>query len=281
MKIAISMESTCDLPKELIEKYGFKIIPYTVILGDEMVTDDENVPERIFKYFEETKQLPKTSAINEMQYKEYFESLKSEYDAVIHISLSSGLTSSTSHAQTAASKMKDVWVVDSKSLSTGIALLGIYAKSLADAGEEPETIVKKVEERVPFVQASFIVERLDYLYKGGRCSALSLFGANLLKIRPQIVVKDGSMKPAKKYRGKIEKVIENYSADVLSEFDNADKSLAFVTYTTATPEMIANAKTALKNAGFENIIETKAGGTITSHCGEHVLGILYINDGGK
>lgn len=281
MKIAISMESTCDLPKELIEKYGFKIIPYTVILGDEMVTDDENVPERIFKYFEETKQLPKTSAINEMQYKEYFESLKSEYDAVIHISLSSGLTSSTSHAQTAASKMKDVWVVDSKSLSTGIALLGIYAKSLADAGEEPETIVKKVEERVPFVQASFIVERLDYLYKGGRCSALSLFGANLLKIRPQIVVKDGSMKPAKKYRGKIEKVIENYSADVLSEFDNADKSLAFVTYTTATPEMIANAKTALQNAGFENIIETKAGGTITSHCGEHVLGILYINDGGK
>ena len=133
--------------------------------------------------------------------------------------------------------------------------------------------------RVDHVQASFVVERLDYLYKGGRCNALSLFGANLLKIRPQIVVKDGGMKPAKKYRGKMEKVIETYSKDVLEEFNTPDKSIAFITYTTATPEMIANAKKALEGAGFKNIYETVAGGTITSHCGEHVLGILYLNDG--
>lgn len=281
MKIAISMESTCDLPKELIEKYDFEIIPYSVILGDDVVTDDASLPAKIFEYVEQTKQLPKTSAINEIQYKEYFESLLKKYDSVIHITLSSGLTSSVSHAQTAAETMKNVYIIDSLSLSTGISLLGIYAKELADAGEKPEEIVEKVSARVPYVQASFVVERLDYLYKGGRCSALSLFGANLLKIRPQIIVKDGKMKPAKKYRGKMGKVIETYCADTLAEFNNADKHLAFVTYTTATEEMIEPAKKALTNAGFETIIETQAGGTITSHCGEHVLGILYINDGDK
>lgn len=279
MKIAISMESTCDLPKELLEKHDFKIIPYTVILGDHMVEDDETVPAKIYEYVEKTGELPKTSAINEMQYKEYFNKLLENHDAVVHICLSSGLSSSCSHAETAASKMKNVYVVDSKSLSTGIALLGLYAKELADAGESAETIAEKVKARIPFVQASFVVERLDYLYKGGRCNALSLFGANLLKIRPQIVVKDGGMKPAKKYRGKMEKVIETYSKDVLEEFNTPDKSTAFVTYTTATPEMIANAKKALESAGFKNIYETVAGGTITSHCGEHVLGILYLNDG--
>ena len=281
MKIAISTESTCDLTKEQIESNDIKIIPYTVILGDEMVTDNADVPAKIFKFVEETKVLPKTSAINEASYKEYFEEILKTYDAIIHISLSSGLSSSCAHAESAAEGLKNVYVIDSKSLSTGIGLLALYAKKLADAGEDAETIYNKVSARVENVQASFVVEKLDYLYKGGRCSALSFFGANLLKIRPQIVVSNGTMKPAKKYRGKMERVIENYCADTLAEFDNADKSIAFITYTTATPEMIVNAKTALKNAGFEEIVETRAGGTITSHCGEHVLGILYINDGGK
>ncbi len=281
MKIAISMESTCDLPKELIEKYGFETLAYSVILGDNIYEDDETLQAKIFEYVEKTKVLPKTSAINEMQYKEYFTSLLEKYDAVVHLTLSSGLTSSSAHAQTAAEKMKNVYVIDSLSLSTGISLLGIYAKELADAGKTPEEIVEKVTARIPYVQASFVVERLDYLYKGGRCSALSLFGANLLKIRPQIVVTDGKMKPAKKYRGKMPKVIESYCADTLEEFNNADKKIAFITYTTATEEMIEPAKKALTNAGFETIIETQAGGTITSHCGEHVLGILYLNDGDK
>lgn len=281
MKIAISSESTCDLSVELIEKNNINIIPYSVILGDEVVTDNADVPAKIFKFVEETKQLPKTSAINEMQYKEYFEDLLKTHDAIVHISLSSGLTSSTSHAQNVASQMKNVYIVDSKSLSTGLGLLVLYAKQLADQGLDAETIAKKVEERVPHVQASFVVERLDYLYKGGRCNSLAYFGANLLKLRPQIVVADGKMKSAKKYRGKMDKCIKEYCKDTLEEFNNPDKKIGFVTYTTATPEMIANAKEALISAGFENIYETQAGGTITSHCGEHVLGILYINDGNK
>ena len=281
MKIAISLESTCDLPQELIEKYNFEIIPYSVILGDNVVEDNAELPAKIFKYVEEKKELPKTSAINEMQYKEYFTRLLEKYDEVIHFTLSSGLTSSVAHAQTVVEKMKNVHVIDTLSLSTGISLLGIYAKELVDAGASVDEVVEKVTARIPYVQASFVVERLDYLYKGGRCNSLAYFGANLLKIRPQIVVQEGKMKSAKKYRGKMPKVIESYCEDTLNEFNTPDKKLAFVTYTTATEEMIEPAKKALTNAGFETIIETQAGGTITSHCGEHVLGILYLNDGDK
>lgn len=279
MKIALSTESTCDLPKDLLEKYKLESIPYSIIIGDDVIEDNEDVPAKIFEYVEQTKKLPQTSAINEETYREYFSNLLKKYDAVIHISLSSGLTSSTAHATTAANELKNIHVIDSKSLSTGLALLCIYARELIDNGEDVNTIVEKVTARIPHIQASFIVERLDYLYKGGRCSKLALFGANILKIRPQIVVKNGLMSPAKKYRGKIEKVIKDYCKDTLEEFNTPDKKVAFITHTTATEEMIENAKAALTEAGFKEIYDTTAGGTVTAHCGEHVLGILYLNDG--
>lgn len=278
MRIAISTESVCDLGQELINKYNIHTLPYCVILGNEVVPDNDKVPARIFEYVKETKKLPKTSAINETTYKDYFVNLLKDYDAVIHITLSSGLTSSVSHCKTAASKLKNVYVVDSLSLSSGIGLLAIYGAELAKTCDNPQEIVDNLTARIPFVQASFVVDKLDYLYKGGRCNALALFGANILKIHPQIVVTDGIMKPSKRYRGKMEKVIEAYCQDTLEEYNNADKTRAFVTYTTATEHMIEIAVNALKNAGFKEIYTTVAGGTITSHCGEHVLGILYIND---
>ena len=135
--------------------------------------------------------------------------------------------------------------------------------------------------RTGSVQASFVIERLDYLYKGGRCSALAYFGANLLNLRPQIIVKDGKMGAYKKYRGNMQKVVSSYCEDTLKEFSNPDLSVAFVTYTTATEEMEKIAKEALEKRGFKKIYVTRAGGTISSHCGEHTLGILYINDGMK
>lgn len=281
MKIALSTESTCDLSEELIKKYDVSVIPYSVILGDEVVEDNPSVPAKIYEYVEQTKKLPKTSAINEETYKEYFSKLLKKYDAVIHISLSGGITSSTANATRVAENLKNVYVIDSRSLSTGLALLCIYARTLIDAGETPETIANKLNARVPYVQASFVVERLDYLYKGGRCNKLALFGANLLKIRPQIVLKDGLMLPGKRFRGKMEGVIEKYCEETLAEFNTPDKSIAFITHTSATPEMVNKAKIALQNAGFKEIYDTVAGGTITSHCGEHVLGILYFNDGNK
>lgn len=276
MKIAISTESTSDLNAELIQKYNIHTIAYSVVLGDEVVEDNPSVPKRIFEYVQETKKLPKTSAINESLYKEHFSNLLKNYDAVVHITLSGNLTSSVAHCRAAAETLKNVYVIDSLSLSSGIGLLALYATELRDEGLSAEEIVSKVTKRIPHVQASFVVDKLDYLYKGGRCNALSYFGANILKIHPQIIVSNGSMKPSKKYRGKMEKVIEQYCADTLAEFNNFDNTRAFITYTTATPAMITAAKAALSKAGFKEIYETKAGGTITSHCGENVLGILYL-----
>lgn len=281
MKIAISAESTIDLPKELLEKYNIHTLPFTILLGDDQAYDGEITSKEIFAYVEKTKVLPKTSAVNEFQYNEYFVNLLNEYDAVVHICLSSGISSSCEHAKIAASKLQNVYIIDSKSLSTGIALLAIYASKLASKAKvSAAEVAKLTADRVPYVQASFVIERLDYLYKGGRCNSLQLLGANLLKLRPQIVVKTdtGKMVSGKKYRGSMDQVVKNYCNDTLNEFNTPDLSVAFVTYTTATEGMVENAKNALKERGFKTIYETTAGGTISSHCGEHTLGILYIND---
>ena len=277
MKIAITAESTIDLPKDLLEKYDIKTLPFTVILGDNEYKDGEITSSDIFKFVEENKILPKTSAINEAQYTEFFESVLKDYDAVVHFSLSSEISSACRNAKLAKENFKNVFIVDSRSLSTGIALLAIYARELAIEGKSAEEIFELCNDRTKDVQASFVVKKLDYLHKGGRCSSVALLGANLLQIRPEIVVSDGKMGSAKKYMGKMEKVIEKYCKDVISENQNPDTKYGFVTYTTASEEMINIAKSALQSAGFETIYETTAGATITSHCGENTLGILFLN----
>lgn len=279
MKIAISAESTIDMPKELLAEYGIKTIPFTVILGAEELRDGDFPVSQIIDYVDKTKTLPKTSAINRAQYEEYFAELRKEYDAVIHVSLSSEISSACSNAKAVAAETDGVYVIDSKSLSTGIGLIAIYASKLAKKGIAPEEIVAKCEERVPHVQASFVLARLDYLYKGGRCSALQLFGSNVLKLRLQILVKDGKMGPAGKYRGNMDACIDKYVTDTLNQFTNPDLSEVFITSTTATDAQNALVKKKLEEHGFKHIMITHAGGTITSHCGENTLGILFINDG--
>ena len=280
MKIAISAETTIDLTKELIKENDLKIVPFTIQLGDKTALDGEISTDDIISFVNENKVLPKTSAVNEFQYTEHFESILKDYDAIIHFSLSSSMSLACTNAKRAAENFKNVYVVDTMSLSTGIALLALYAKRLVDQGVAAEEIYNMVNARVPFVQASFELKRLDYLYKGGRCSSLTYFGANLLKIRPQIIVKDGKMVSGKKYRGNFNHIVKTYCQDVLEEFDNPDLTEAFVTYTTADEEIIETAKSYLADRGFNKIHVTRAGGTITSHCGEDCLGILYINDGG-
>ncbi len=281
MKIAVTAESTIDLSKDLLEKFDIKVIPYEVILDGDAKFDGDITPEEIFAFVNEKGILPKTTAINEFQYTEFFEGLKKEYDAVIHFALSSGITSSCSHAQAAAEKIPNVYIVDTQSLSTGIALLAIYARELANGGEDAETVYEKVLKRVSSVQASFVIERLDFLYKGGRCNSLQLLGANLLKLRPRIVLKDGKMQSDKKYRGSMAGVVAKYCQETLAEFNTPDLKRVFITYSSATPEMIAAAKLALSNAGFKDIYETSTGATVASHCGANTLGILYLNDGNK
>ena len=280
MKIALSTESTLDLSKELLEKYDINVFPFVVLLGEHEYKDGEITGPDIFDYVEKNKVLPRTCAINEYQYRDYFRSfLENGYDAVIHISLSSGISSSYDNAEKASHKFDNVYVIDSASLSTGIALEAIYARKLIDKGLSPEEIVEKVKARVPYVQASFVIQTLDYLYKGGRCSGLARLGAAILRIKPQIIVSEGKMAPAKKYFGRKSQVVEAYCKDTLEQFANPDLSIAFVTHTYATPEMVSVAIEALKNRGFKTIYETHAGATITSHCGPQTIGILFINDG--
>lgn len=281
MKIAISTESTLDLPKELQKEYDISVIPFTVILGDKSGLDGDITPTEIFEYVDKTGILPKTAAVNEFQFDKHFTKLLRNHDAVIHISLSSGISSACQNAMATASIMKNVYVIDSESLSTGIALLAIYARKLANEGLKPEEIVEKVKARIPYVQASFVINSLNYLYKGGRCSGLARLSAALFRIKPQIIVANGKMSPQKKYSGKNEKCVDNYCRDTLEEFNNPDLSIAFVTHSHATPEMVKIAKEHLKKRGFKTIYETVAQATITSHCGPKTLGILYINDGLK
>ncbi len=281
MKICISAESTIDLPQELLDQYEIKTIPFTVTLGEKNGLDGVTTPEEIFEYVDKTGVLPKTSAVNVGQFQEYFSNLLKEYDEVIHFSLSQTLSSAYQNACTVAQELGHVHVVDSMSLSTGIALLAIYASKLVKQGLSADEIVKKVSERIPHDQASFVLATVEYLYKGGRCSALAMLGATLFRIRPQILVTNGKMGPGKKYNGKQVECVANYCRDTLAQFNNPDLEIGFVTHSGATQDMIDTAVNAMKERGFKQVYITTAGATISSHCGPKCLGILYINDGGK
>ena len=279
MKIALSCETTVDLTKDLLKKFDIKTVPFSVLLGNDNRFDGEVTCDEIISFVNANKILPKTGAVNKSQYDEHFAELLKDNDAVIHLSLSSELSSACSNAKLSASELKNVYVIDSRSLSTGIALLAIYARKLIDEGVNVEEIVKLVEKRIPFVQASFELKRVDYLYKGGRCSMLSFLGANLLRICPQMIVKEGKIIAGKKYRGRYKHVVENYVSDIFEDFTSPDLSTVFLTYTTADEEILETVKKALKERGFKDIFVTRAGATITSHCGEDCLGVLFINDG--
>ncbi len=277
-KIAISLDSACDLSKELIEKYDFKIIPFGVNLGDKFFYDGEITPEEIFEYADNNKTLPKTNAVNEESFKEHFAKILNDYDAVIHFDISSEMSSAYQNAVNASKNFKNVYVVDSRTLSTAISLEAIYAKKLTETMDDPAKIVKLVKKRIPAVQASFVIERLDYLYKGGRCSGLALLGANLLKIRPEIEVLNGNMKNTEKFRGKMADCVTKYCRATLEKYNHPDKSVIFITHSVADKELVDAAKAVVSEYGFENVYETTAGCTVSSHCGKNTLGILYIND---
>lgn len=281
MKLGIACDSVLDLSKELLEQNEIVVYPLTITLGDDSYQDGVDInTQMIFDYVDKTKVLPKTSATNEYTYGEIFDELKTKYDQVIYFTISNEMSCCYQNAVKAAKERENVYVIDSRELSTGVGLEVLYACALRNKGLDAKTIVEKVQARIPYVQASFVVERLDYLHKGGRCSALAMFGANLLKLRPQIIVKDGKMGSYKKYRGKMKDVVYDYVKDTLAEFNNPDPTMCFITYSSASDEMLESARKAVKDFGnFEQVYETTAGGTITSHCGEHTLGVLYFNDG--
>lgn len=280
MRIKITGDSTLDLSDELLQKYNISLMPLEVNLGSETFLDGVNITRQdIYDYEAKTGKLPKTAARSAVIYKEFFEKFTNEGYEVIHFSISSLLSASNQSANEAAKELKGVYVIDTLALSTGSALLALYAHDLIQEGKSAKEIVDLVNQRVPHVQTSFIIDTLNYLYKGGRCSKLQLLGANLLKIKPTIIMKDGKLDVGKKFRGPMIKVVLGYVQDILDMFNTPDTKRVFITHTDA-PEEVVNAvrETLKKRFSFSEILETRAGSTVTSHCGKGTLGILYIND---
>ena len=275
MKIAISAESSADLTKELQKKFNIHTIPLTIILGDKEITDNETVSSRIFDFVSQTKIMPKTCAINEYQFREYFENLLKDYDAVIHISMSSHISCTCANAMAAAKNMKNVYVIDSLSLCAGIGLLAIQASKLNSQGASCEQIIKQIKKLIPQVRLNFVPNKLDYLKNGGRVTALQLLGANLLKIHPTITMKDGKTGVGKKYIGNMDICFKKLCEDVVAKY-NPDKSLVLIAYTTITDKQLQFAYDFLKEQGFEEIYDVRANGTISSHCGESAMGIMFF-----
>lgn len=282
MAIKICCDSSADLGKQFYKDHNVSVMPYIVVLGDQNYRDGEDITvEEIFEYTNKTKQLPKTAALNEFIFKDFFEKNYSK-DGLIYFNLSSQITSTYQNASLASKHFEKVYVVDSCSLSSGEGMLVKYACELAENGASYEEIIEKVEARKKSIQASFILDRLDYLYKGGRCNSLQLLGANLLKLHPSIIVtQEGKMVMNRKYRGKMPEIVKKYVDDTLAEFNNPDLSFCFITHTALTDQaIIDNAIETAKNHGFKEVFETTASSTISCHCGRNTIGILYFNDGG-
>lgn len=281
MKIIVTTDSTSDISKEFQKKYEISVMPLTVNLGEDEFLDGENITNKdIFEFVEKQNVLPKTAARSPEQYKEFFENAIKKYgaDRVIHISLSNEISSSYQNAKIASMDDERIAVIDSRSLSSGSGLLALSAVDKIDEGKTFEETVKLVLKEVEKVQASFILNDLKYLYKGGRCSALSVFGANILRIKPKIKLSEGKMGVDKKYMGKLDTVIDKYVDDLLNDNPNPVKKRVYVTYTTSTDEINKSIKEKLEAKGFEEIIFNDAGSTIASHCGKNCLGVLFINN---
>lgn len=278
--VKITCDSTADL-EYLFKERRIDVLPLIVTLGDKSYRDGVDVtPPDIFAYVKEKGILPKTTARSEEDFYEFFKTYTDRGDSVVHFNISSKFSASHEMAKKAAARLNGVYVIDSYSLSTGTGLLALYAADLADAGESAQDIYEKTTARVGAVQASFVVDTMQYLHKGGRCSGVARFAASVLKIKPMIIVKDGGMVVGKKYMGAFDKVIVKYVEDTLRMFDTPDLTRVFITHTYASDETVQKVRDTLtRAANFKEILVTKAGCTVTSHCGKNTLGILYINDG--
>ena len=276
--IIISSDSTCDLSAELRERYNVSIIPLGVTLGDKTYFDGVDiVPDDIYAHHNKTGELPKTTAANVGDCIDYFKPFAEAGKTVIHLSLSAEFSSTYNNACLAASEFENIYVVDSRNLSTGNGLLVIAAAEMAQSGMEATEIVEKLNAMALCVDASFVIDKLDYLHKGGRCSALAMLGANVLKLKPCIEVKNGKMGVGKKYRGKYGAVLKEYVAERLANIDDIDLDHVFVTHAGVDMEIVNAVVEQVKaTAPFKEVFMTRAGCTISSHCGADTLGVLFV-----
>ena len=276
--IRITADSTCDLGEHIVKR-NIGVMPLSVIIGENTFRDGVDiVPQDIFDFVEKTGQLPKTAAPSIGDYTDFFAAYVEAGETVIHFNISSKSSAANTYAQKAAEAFPGkVYVVDSRALSSGQGLLIMKAGDFVGQGMTAEEIVAKINELIPKTNTSFVPDRLDYLYKGGRCSRMAMYGANILKIHPLIEMKDGQLFAEKKYRGSMQKCINNYIEDLAEQYPSYDKTRCFITHSTADPELVAFAKKKVAETfSFDETIETVAGSVITGHCGRNTLGVLFI-----
>lgn len=276
--IVITSDSTTDLSPQLKERYNISTLPLGVTLGDKSYLDGVDItPEDIYSHYDKTGELPKTSAANIDDCINFFKSFAEAGKTVIHFTISSQMSSTFNNSRLAAAEFENIYVIDTKNLSTGGGLLVVAAAEMATNGIPAEKIVADIEKKVDCVDASFVIDKLEYLYKGGRCSALAMLGANLLKLKPCIEVKDGVMGVGKKYRGKFEEVVRTYISERLGDGSDIETDRIFVTHAGCDEAVVNAALKQVKDMGiFSEVFLTRAGSTISSHCGANTLGILFI-----
>ncbi len=279
--VVITADSTCDLPQYLIEKNNIIITPLSILLGESSFQDGVDVfPNDIYDYVAKTGVLPKTAAVPPSQYHDLFERLTNEGCSVVHIGLSSAISSTYQNACIAAADFDNVYCVDSKSLCMAMGLLVLKACDFRQKGFDAKKIANRVNSLVPKVSTTFVLDNLEYLHKGGRCSGIVKFSANVLGIKPSIAVdnKEGTLDVAKKYRGKMDIVYKQYINDCLRDVNKIDPSRIVIANSGGvSPEIISFAKGVIEGKNkFDQVITADAGCTISSHCGPKTLAIFYI-----
>jgi len=277
LKIKITADSTCDLSKELLEHHNISTIPLYVVKEGQALRDGiDLLPADLFRYIDNCKCLCTTAAAGVSDYEERFGRFVSIYDAVIHISLGANFSYSYQNAATASNAYPNVYVIDSKNLSTGQGYLVMEAAMMAESGMDAEEIVGELEELKESIEASFLLDRLDYMYKGGRCSLVSALGAKILHQHYCIEVKDGRMQIAKKYNGSFERCMDEYLSDRLASRSEINKTRVFLTHTDANAGIVETAKRKISSLmNFKEVHETKAGCVVSCHCGPGTIGVLF------
>lgn len=276
--IKITTDSTCDLPAYLLEQHHISVIPLGIVKGDKLYQDGVNIRTAdIAAHVDAGGDITTTNAVNIADYETLFREETRKYDAVIHINIGIGFSSCHQNARLAAEEVPGVYVVDSSNLSVGHGMLVLAAAEAAEAGRSVGDILALLEDMAPRVEMSFVLDRLDYMKKGGRCSAVTALGANLLKLHPCIEVIGGKMTVTKKFRGSIEKVVADYIRERLSGRTDIDTRRAILVDTCEDDALAGIVREAVKEyGGFEEVIETKAGCTIFCHCGNNTLGVVFL-----
>ncbi len=277
-KVLITSDSTTDLSPELIERYNVKILPLGVTLGNKSYRDGIDInPDFIYDHYAKTGELPKTSAANIDDCINFFKEYIEQDYAIVHFTISSEMSSTFNNARLAAEECEDVYVVDTKNLSTGGGLMVVSAGEMVLEGKQAAEIADACNELASRIDASFIIDDLEFLHKGGRCSALAALGANLLKLKPCVSVRGGKMGVTKKYRGKFGTVLTEYIKDSLADLSDIEDARIFVTHAGCDKEICDSCVEQVKALGyFKEVFFTRAGCTVSAHCGRNTLGVLFI-----